>query len=265
VPAGEGPRLHNAPRRRAHAPPLLCPSYPPTGQSSDATPAAPSPEQLRASACRPRAQHGLSRTRPARQQPRPTRPPRAPPSTLPCPKDCLLLAGSCIVEEAVLTGESTPQWKTAVNDAGVSPKERLDIKAHKHHVLFGGTKILQHTGDKAARLKCAAAGALAYANWGVGGFGSRNEEGNRTVAGVCLDVYATPAPPPLAERRCARCPCRSPGPPTAAASPSCCGVALRRARARWAPEPAAFSYWEASLALPTPWQTLHRQAKRRAR
>eukprot|EP00878_Enallax_costatus_P016666 GHUV01017486.1.p1 GENE.GHUV01017486.1~~GHUV01017486.1.p1 ORF type:complete len:1230 (+),score=386.32 GHUV01017486.1:189-3878(+) len=77
------------------------------------------------------------------------------------PADCLLLGGNCIVEEAVLTGESTPQWKLPVGGGGVSPQEHLHIKTHKQHVLFGGTKILQHTGDKNARLRTPDGGCLA--------------------------------------------------------------------------------------------------------
>lgn len=54
----------------------------------------------------------------------------------------------------MLTGESTPQWKAPVSDPGVDRSERLRIKAHhRHHVIFGGTRVLQHTGDKGARLK----------------------------------------------------------------------------------------------------------------
>ncbi len=42
------------------------------------------------------------------------------------PADCLLLAGTCIAEEAVLTGESTPQWKVPITD--LDPHTKLNIK-----------------------------------------------------------------------------------------------------------------------------------------
>ncbi|KAG2431042.1 hypothetical protein HYH02_013473 [Chlamydomonas schloesseri] len=80
------------------------------------------------------------------------------------PADCLLLAGSCIAEEAVLTGESTPQWKSNIGDEAASEaaaRTRLSNKAHKHHILFGGTKVLQHSGDKAARIRTPDGGCLA--------------------------------------------------------------------------------------------------------
>ena len=62
------------------------------------------------------------------------------------PADMLLLAGTCIVEEAVLTGESTPQWKMPINAPrqGADPSDpsaRLNISRDKQHVLFGGTKV----------------------------------------------------------------------------------------------------------------------------
>ena len=71
-----------------------------------------------------------------------------------------MLAGNCIVEEAVLTGESTPQWKLPVGSGGVNLREHLHIKSHRQHVLFGGTRMLQHTGDKSARLKTPDGGCL---------------------------------------------------------------------------------------------------------
>jgi cation-transporting ATPase 13A1 len=55
------------------------------------------------------------------------------------PADCLILAGSCIVEEAVLTGESTPQWKVAIS--GADPGAQLSTKQDKQYIMFGGTKV----------------------------------------------------------------------------------------------------------------------------
>lgn len=69
--------------------------------------------------------------------------------TVPC--DLLLLAGSCIVNEAMVSGESTPLLKESVlehrpgDDAGLT----LDMAAaDKSHVLFGGTRILQLTSPQ---------------------------------------------------------------------------------------------------------------------
>lgn len=75
------------------------------------------------------------------------------------PADMLLLAGSAITNEAILTGESTPQWKVSIQ--GRELGERLSARRDKNHVLFGGTKILQHTADKGAHLKTPDGGCLA--------------------------------------------------------------------------------------------------------
>lgn len=75
------------------------------------------------------------------------------------PADAVLIAGTCIVDESVLTGESTPQWKSPLSAAissGIARNSALDVeKRDKAHILFGGTKVLQHTGDKGWQLKYA--------------------------------------------------------------------------------------------------------------
>ncbi|PFH48590.1 hypothetical protein AMATHDRAFT_76662 [Amanita thiersii Skay4041] len=58
------------------------------------------------------------------------------------PADVLIVHGTCIVNEAMLSGESTPLLKESI--LLLDPRERLDIDgSHKNFMLFGGTKILQ--------------------------------------------------------------------------------------------------------------------------
>ncbi|KAF8632664.1 hypothetical protein AX17_004797 [Amanita inopinata Kibby_2008] len=58
------------------------------------------------------------------------------------PADILMVHGSCIVNEAMLSGESTPLLKESIQL--LDPRERLNVDgAHKNYMLFGGTKILQ--------------------------------------------------------------------------------------------------------------------------
>jgi len=83
--------------------------------------------------------------------------------------DMLLLAGTCIVDEAVLTGESTPQWKNPIGEATgdevdaseLAPTAHLSIKRDRMHVVFGGTKLVQVTGDTEAHVRTPDGGCLA--------------------------------------------------------------------------------------------------------
>jgi high-affinity K+ transport system ATPase subunit B len=58
------------------------------------------------------------------------------------PADILLVSGTCIVNEAMLSGESTPLLKESIQL--LEGDENLDVDGgHKSAVLFSGTKVLQ--------------------------------------------------------------------------------------------------------------------------
>ncbi|KAK5582100.1 hypothetical protein RB653_003683 [Dictyostelium firmibasis] len=82
-------------------------------------------------------------------------------STLPC--DMILLSGGCVVNEAMLTGESTPHHKESIRDR--KSTKPLDLKNEKIHILYGGTTIVQHTpSEKLLRIsKPPDRGSIAYA------------------------------------------------------------------------------------------------------
>lgn len=68
-----------------------------------------------------------------------------PSHVVPC--DLLILAGSAVVNEAMLTGESVPLMKEAITSLHDGDMDAaLSIKSgHKSHILFGGTRVLTHS------------------------------------------------------------------------------------------------------------------------
>eukprot|EP01087_Luapelamoeba_hula_P017137 TRINITY_DN5378_c0_g2_i1.p1 TRINITY_DN5378_c0_g2~~TRINITY_DN5378_c0_g2_i1.p1 ORF type:complete len:1197 (-),score=199.95 TRINITY_DN5378_c0_g2_i1:147-3737(-) len=80
----------------------------------------------------------------------------------PAPCDVLLLHGSCVVDEAMLTGESTPQLKESIDSRGDEEKLSIGSDRDKLHIVFAGTTILQSTPDTEARLKAPDHGVIGY-------------------------------------------------------------------------------------------------------
>eukprot|EP01113_Clastostelium_recurvatum_P029917 TRINITY_DN3621_c0_g2_i1.p1 TRINITY_DN3621_c0_g2~~TRINITY_DN3621_c0_g2_i1.p1 ORF type:complete len:520 (-),score=137.05 TRINITY_DN3621_c0_g2_i1:49-1533(-) len=73
---------------------------------------------------------------------------KAPKRTGVVPCDLLLLAGGCVVNEAMLTGESTPHHKEPLPSHVADTT--LSMKNDKLHVLYGGTTVVQQTTGRIA-------------------------------------------------------------------------------------------------------------------
>jgi len=61
--------------------------------------------------------------------------------TMPC--DCVLLAGQCVMNEAMLTGESIPVVKNALPDSSDEVGGRYDPAEQSRYTLYGGTTVIK--------------------------------------------------------------------------------------------------------------------------
>lgn len=79
---------------------------------------------------------------------------------IPC--DIVLLRGSCIVDESMLTGESVPQMKESLETVDDLNKELDPEGENKLFVLFGGTKVVQHTPPTKDGIRAPDNGCIGY-------------------------------------------------------------------------------------------------------
>lgn len=78
------------------------------------------------------------------------------------PCDVVILRGSCIVDESMLTGESVPQLKESLENTDDLSRALDPEDDGKLFVLFGGTKIVQHTSPNKNALRAPDDGCIAY-------------------------------------------------------------------------------------------------------